>query len=98
LEDGDDEKALAKEQWIKGRREVELQHGAKRRKLGVESVGFAVSVREKPTRGASGSGSGSSVDAVSSLRARVLENTAKQSAALGGARSKPPDRRPVIRR
>jgi coiled-coil domain-containing protein 130 len=86
LEDGDDEKAMAKDEWIRRRQELHLARGVKKRKLEVRSIGLI---------GSSGSGSvSSSSSAASSLKARILENTAKRSVAFNGSsRPKPPDRK-----
>lgn len=86
----DDEKVVseAKEKWEMGRREIELREGAKRRKLAVEITSIPssrISARlssksPKPARA-------SATNPVASLRARILENTARQSNPFGRSTS-----------
>lgn len=89
LEDGDAERAAAKEEWERAKRE---HQGVKKRKLGPEIVGLI------PSAGSSKAGPSSST-AASSLRAKILGNTAKRSvASMGSARSRPPDPKFVVRK
>jgi len=77
----DDEKASedAKEQWARGRRELELRENNKRRKLAVDittipaASGSSRRLAKRPPAS----------NPVASLRARVLENTARQSNPFG---------------
>jgi coiled-coil domain-containing protein 130 len=93
LEDGDDEKAAAKEEWVKGRLERHSRRDAKKRKLEVDRIGLVNTVK-----GSSGSGSSPS-SALSSLRAKILENTAKRSVpSSGSGRAKHPDARLIVRK
>ncbi|KAF8659056.1 hypothetical protein AX16_001928 [Volvariella volvacea WC 439] len=85
----DDEasRKIAKEEWEKGQRELELrqQQLNKRRKLGVEEIGLSLSRSSRRTSRSSGTSSEGSLgkrnDAVSALRARLLGNTSRQSLA-----------------
>ncbi|KAJ6607364.1 DUF572-domain-containing protein [Mycena sp. CBHHK59/15] len=71
----DDAKAAeeAKEQWVQGRQELQLRESTKRRKLAVEITTIpsssSSSRRKRPTP----------PNPISSLRDRILENTARQS-------------------
>ncbi|KAJ7274551.1 CWC16 protein [Mycena haematopus] len=82
----DDEKAAedAKAEWARERRELELRESNKRRKLAVEITTFptfsSTSRRAVSKRPAT-------ANPLASLRARVLENTARQSNPFGRPRS-----------
>jgi len=75
----DDDKAAqdAREQWARGRRELELRESSKRRKLAVEITTFpSASSSRRPSKRAN-------PNPIASLRARVLENSARQSNPFG---------------
>jgi len=99
-EDDDDAKSEARVEWEKGRRELEDRENTKRRKLSLSTSALPVSsssmmLRSRPASlGSSSSqtGRGHSNDVVTSLRARILENTARQSNSFGrgaGEKSSP---------
>ncbi|KAL1949807.1 hypothetical protein VTO73DRAFT_8688 [Trametes versicolor] len=85
----------AKAEWARARLVLEEEDSAKRRKIGAEmSIMPSSSTSRLSTRTASSRSSGSSASggAVSALRAKILGNTARQSASIGGSsRSKPPE-------
>ncbi|EMD33402.1 hypothetical protein CERSUDRAFT_118004 [Gelatoporia subvermispora B] len=92
-EDNEELRVEAREAFRREREEAERE-SRKRRKV-VSEVGL---VPRTPARMSAPSGSKSS-SAVSSLRARILQNTARSSASLAGpSRVKPPDLKNVIRR
>ncbi|KAF8207577.1 hypothetical protein K438DRAFT_2013455 [Mycena galopus ATCC 62051] len=82
----DDEKAAedAKAEWARGRRELQLRESNKRRKLAVEitTIPTSSAPRRRPV-----SNRPAAVNPVASLRARVLENTARQSNPFGRPKS-----------
>ncbi len=94
----DESRSKAKEEWEQGRQAFEERESSKRRKLGAEVVGIVPRIPSSHTSGGSGQssrhagGSGTKAikanDPVSSLRAKILGNTAKQG---GLSRLKPPD-------
>ncbi|KAI0784470.1 CWC16 protein [Abortiporus biennis] len=98
----EDEKSIAaaKEGWLKGRKEIEIRENSKKRKLvevGImprlpSSSGASSSRSSSKVNGSSSSGSSS---AVASLRARILQNTARHSI-TNSSRHKPPDRKPIV--
>jgi len=85
MEDDDDAKLEAKKEWEKGRRELEGRESAKRRRLALEVTAKPASSTSKlpQSRPMLSLGTGSKRDSpnsvVTSLRARILENTARQS-------------------
>ncbi|KAI0749894.1 DUF572-domain-containing protein [Daedaleopsis nitida] len=91
----DESRAKAKEEWQQGRQALEQREVSKRRKLGAE-IGI-IPRSASSSRGVSRSTppqtAGSSGNAVSALRAKILGNTARQSGLLsnGLLRLKPPE-------
>ncbi|KAJ6544833.1 DUF572-domain-containing protein [Mycena vulgaris] len=76
----DDAKAAedAKEQWARGRRELELRESTKRRKLAVEITTIpSASSSQRPAKRLP------AANPIASLRTRVLQNTARQSNPFG---------------
>ncbi|KAH7928270.1 DUF572-domain-containing protein [Leucogyrophana mollusca] len=91
LEDDDDARDVARDEWLKGRQEFEAQATRKRPRLSVPGLSSSLSsssTSHPPRAHTSGK---SPSDAVSSLRARILENTSKRSS-LGTNRGRPPPR------
>lgn len=83
VDDDDDVKSEAKEGWEKGRRELGMRRDAKRQRLSLETS-LPVSSTSKISHSRSMSSnpqsrSSQSNDVVTSLRARILENTSRQS-------------------
>lgn len=76
----DDAKAAedAKEQFARGRRELELRETSKRRKLAIEITTIPSSSSRRPAAKRP-----PAANPITSLRARVLENTARQSNPFG---------------
>jgi coiled-coil domain-containing protein 130 len=93
VEEDEETKKDAKEEWEKGRRQLRLQEGSKRRKLGLGLE--ATTTSSSTTRrllAPSSSLSKSKVapsDPVASLRARILSNTARQADSFTSNRQKP---------
>jgi coiled-coil domain-containing protein 130 len=85
LEDDDKTTEEAKQGWARGRQELQLQESSKRRKLsaGITTIPSSNSSLK--------SGMPSLSNPISSLRARILENTAQQSNPFGSSRHKPPN-------
>lgn len=83
VEDDEETKKDAKEEWEKGRRELRLQEGVKRRKLGLE-------VATIPSSSTLSKSKVAPPDPVTSLRTRILGNTARQTDPFGSSRQKPP--------
>jgi len=86
LQEDDRTKSEAIQEWEKERREFELRENSKRRRLASEGITISTSSTTKLSQSRPGSvqSSGSAVrlgssSAVSSLRARILENTARRS-------------------
>jgi len=86
LQEDDRTKSEAIQEWEKERRELELRENSKRRRLASEGIAMSTSSTIKLSQSRPGSvqSSGSTVrlgssSAVSSLRARILENTARRS-------------------
>lgn len=84
VEDDERAKQEAKDEWARGKQELELRENNKRRKLAVEIVSIpssssssSLSSRPLPDI-ASSSKSPASTNALGLLRARILENTARQ--------------------
>lgn len=90
--DDDEARQTAKDEWEQGKRELALRESSKRRKLAVEVVSIPTSSTRPATSSAASAPSrplqrhksssqpkGSSTNALNSLRARILENTARQS-------------------
>lgn len=104
-EESEESRADAREHWLKGREALRLQDDSKRRKLVRETdivpisrskVLTAPQALSARTTGRQGP---SSASAVSSLRARILENTARHSNPLGTcARPKLLDRSSIFRK
>jgi len=76
-EETDDTKAEAKERWLKGRQDFEKSQNDKKRKL-VEIGTVALPSSSTSSRTTSAGPSNSAID---SLRARILQNTARQTTA-----------------
>lgn len=106
IADDDEDKAEASQKWITGRREFVAEDDAKRRRLTAEFAplrlsGAPLKPRSTPSqtrhRGRASAIPRSTSDvgetgAASSLRARLLQNTARQSDPFGGqSRRKPPE-------
>jgi coiled-coil domain-containing protein 130 len=85
VEDDDDVKLEAREEWQKGRRELEMGDYPKRRRLslGTASVSTSPNVLPRPMP-SSQSRRNPSNDAVTSLRARILKNTSRKRTILAG--------------
>jgi coiled-coil domain-containing protein 130 len=84
VDDDDDVKLEAKEGWQKGRRELGMRRGAKRQRLSLGTTSLPDSSTSKiphsrPISSGPHSRSGEPNDVVTSLRARILENTSRQS-------------------
>ena len=84
VDDDDDVKSEAKEGWEKGRRELGMRRDAKRQRLSLGTTSLPASSssrisRSRPISSSPQSRSGQSNDVVTSLRARILENTSRQS-------------------
>lgn len=79
----DDDKAAedAKAEWARGRRELELRESNKRRKLAVEITTIPTSSASRRSRPPTKQSA--TTNPIASLRARVLENTARQSNPFG---------------
>ncbi|KAF9466461.1 DUF572-domain-containing protein [Collybia nuda] len=91
--DDDESRQMAKEEWEHGKRELALRESSKRRKLAVEVVSIPTSSARPGTSSAASISSleasrlhrlpsqskTSSTNVLNSLRARILENTARQS-------------------
>ncbi|KAF8876729.1 hypothetical protein BD779DRAFT_1677629 [Infundibulicybe gibba] len=92
LEDDEAAKQTAKEEWIKGKLELELQERTKRRKLAVETVTIPSASGSRPSLSRKVAPS----TGVSALRARILENTARQSNPFSRPKIPPTKDRPVI--
>ena len=87
VDDDDDVKLEAKEGWEKGRRELGVR-GAKRQRLSLGTTSLSDSStfkipHSRPISSSPQSRSGQSNDVVTSLRARILENTSRQSKLSG---------------
>lgn len=78
LADDDDAAKEAKEQWEKGRREVQLRD-AKRKTAPVQTSLVATVPRRPHPYQSSSKQSAASSTALNSLRARILQNTAKRT-------------------
>ena len=78
----------AKSQWEKGRQELRLQAPVKRRKLDMGIVPMRAAQRFSSPSASSTVDQSKSLE---TLRTRILENTARQSSALGSTRKKPPN-------
>jgi coiled-coil domain-containing protein 130 len=93
LQEDDQAKSEAIEEWEKGRRELEARENTKRRRLESTAIPTSATAKLSHLRPTSKLSSGSTVkrtsnSAVSSLRARILENTARHSDPFGRERSK----------
>jgi len=86
LEDDDKTAEEAKQEWARGRREQQLHESNKRQKLAVDitTIPRSTSSSLKPLHHSKPS----SMNPISSLRARILENTAQRS---NPSRQKPPN-------
>ncbi|OCH90351.1 DUF572-domain-containing protein [Obba rivulosa] len=92
-EDNEELRVEARDAFRKERAEAERE-SAKRRKVVTE-----VRLVPRATPKSAGAPGGKTTSAVSSLRARILQNTARSSATLAGpSRARPPDLKDVIRR
>jgi len=91
VEDDDDAKSEARVEWEKGRKELEVRENAKKRRLSLDRTVLPVSSSSMASRSrlvsslssSSQSRRGTSSNVVTSLRARILENTARQSNSFG---------------
>jgi len=84
LEDDEQAKQEAKKAWLDAKQEQEIMDRSKRRKLAVDIISIPSSIKTTPKHSSSGTRrSTASSDTLSSLRARILENTARKSAAFG---------------
>jgi coiled-coil domain-containing protein 130 len=89
VQDDDGAKSEAKLEWEKGRRELERRDNAKRRRLSLDASVLSMSSSSIISRSQPGSSSSSqsrrrpSNTVTTSLRARILENTARQSNPFG---------------
>ncbi|KAJ7158920.1 DUF572-domain-containing protein [Mycena filopes] len=83
----DDDKAAqdARAEWARGRRELELRESSKRRKLAVEITTIPSSSSRRPSKRPATA----TANPIASLRARVLENTARQSNPFGRPKALP---------
>ncbi|KIJ66755.1 hypothetical protein HYDPIDRAFT_108687 [Hydnomerulius pinastri MD-312] len=81
----DEAKNEAREEWEKGRREYESQTSIRKARLTSSAAPVSLSVSGSRTS------SSQSRDALSSLKARILDNTRRSSSLA--AKGKPPDRR-----
>jgi coiled-coil domain-containing protein 130 len=82
----------AKSQWEKGRQELRTQASAKRRRLDAGIVPMRETQKPSSVSTLSSASIPSSQSkSLETLRARILENTARQSNALGMTRKKPPN-------
>ena len=90
--ESEESKARAKEQWDQARHAHEERESVKRRKIGAETTIVPRTASTSRTRSIDSTGK-SRNDPVSSLRAKILGNTAKQSGSSSGglSRMKPPD-------
>ena len=98
----DESRSKAKEEWKQARQAFEERESSKRRKLGAEAVSVMPRIPSshisggsgQSSRHAGGSGTNPSTtsDPVSSLRAKILGNTARQGSF---GRLKPPDAKPA---
>ena len=80
VDDDDDVKLEAKVEWEKGKRELEMKGYAKRQRLSLGTSSMSVSsASSRPMSSSSQSRSSRSNDVVTSLRARILENTSRKS-------------------
>lgn len=80
LVEDDDVKLEAREEWQKGRRELQMgDHPKRRLSLGTASVSTPNVLPSRPILPSSQSRRNPSNDAVTSLRARILENTSRKS-------------------
>lgn len=82
VEDDADSRSEAREEWEKGRRQLEVQESAKRRRLALETTVIPTPSTSGLSRLKSPSSSRSSKSSNSvaaSLRARILENSARKS-------------------
>jgi coiled-coil domain-containing protein 130 len=89
LDDNEETTEVAKQEWAKGRREQQLHESNKRQKLAVAvtTISSSVSSSLKPRhRGKQGL-----ANPLSSLRARILENTAQQTNPFNGDRHQAPN-------
>lgn len=80
VDDDEDAKSEARVEWEKGRRELAAREKAKRRRLSVGSTALPISSMISHSRPTS---RGASSNVLTSLRARILENTARQSNSFG---------------
>lgn len=79
--ESDESRAQAKEEWMKGRQELEMRQNSKKRKLvetGVVPASRLAPALRRSGTAPSSSSSGSSA-ALDSLRARILGNTARKT-------------------
>lgn len=93
--DDDDAKDEARQAWEQGRRELELRERSKRRRLAIDvtSIPAVAPSREQRKLAASSSKRSQPHNTVTSLRARILENTARQSDPFNPGSSKPSGRK-----
>ncbi|KAH8094444.1 DUF572-domain-containing protein [Cristinia sonorae] len=89
--ESEESKARAKEEWLKGREELEAKQNTKKRML----IGVDVVPRLPPALRTSSTASSGSATAVETLRARILHNTARTSSIT---RLKPPHSTRVLKR
>lgn len=80
LEDDEQAKQEAQKAWLEAKQEQQRLDRSKRRKLAVDIVSMPSSIKPKSTPSSSGT---ASTNTLSSLRARILENTARKSSAFG---------------
>jgi coiled-coil domain-containing protein 130 len=91
VEEDEDMQKDAKEEWEKGRRELRLREGHKRRKLGLDTtvIPSSSTTRRLSTSSSTLSKSKAATpDPVASLRSRILGNT-RQTDPFGSNRHKP---------
>ncbi|KII84440.1 hypothetical protein PLICRDRAFT_701980 [Plicaturopsis crispa FD-325 SS-3] len=93
--DDDDAKDEARQAWERGRRELELRERSKRRRFAIDvtSIPAVAPSREQRKLAASSSKRSQPHNTVTSLRARILENTARQSDPFNPSSSKPSGRK-----
>ncbi|RDB30969.1 hypothetical protein Hypma_000129 [Hypsizygus marmoreus] len=90
LEDDEAARQAAKEEWERGKQALALEESNKRRRLAVDIVSIPTSTITRAPRLHPKSSSNSkslSTNPINSLRARILENTARQSNPFGQPRA-----------
>jgi coiled-coil domain-containing protein 130 len=94
LQEDDKARSEAIEEWQKGRRELEARETKKRRLEGTTTPTSSTAKFShlRPMSKLSSGATSSRGSAISSLRARILENTARHSDPLSKERSKIPER------